>query len=52
VRVTVGANNALDDYPEAPIPANRFRGMNNYDLQAPEGGNGGYYYLTVNVTFD
>ena len=52
VRVTLGANNAFDDYSERPIPANRFRGMNNYDLQAPEGGNGGYYYLTVNFKFE
>ncbi len=51
MRVVLGANNVLDDFPEAPIPANRFRGMNNYDLQAPEGGNGGYYYLTFRFDF-
>ncbi len=40
----------FDKYPDEPRAANRFRGMNNYDLQAPAGGNGGYYYLTLNAS--
>ncbi|MBL8269260.1 TonB-dependent receptor plug domain-containing protein [Steroidobacter sp.] len=51
LRAIVGAVNLFDKYPDEPRASNRFRGMNNYDLQAPAGGNGGYYYLTLNASF-
>jgi iron complex outermembrane receptor protein len=50
-KVTVGANNLFDSYPDAPYAQNRFNGFNNYDLQAPEGGNGGYYYVSLSKRF-
>lgn len=49
--ITVGANNLLDGYPERPIPEDRYFGFNNYDLQAPEGANGGYYYSRLAYRF-
>jgi len=50
-KITVGADNLFDSYPDRPLPQNRFNGFNNYDLVAPEGGNGGYYYLSVSRRF-
>lgn len=49
--VTVGANNVFDAYPEKPIVADRYLGLNNFDLQAPEGANGGFYYARVSLGF-
>lgn len=50
-KVTVAADNLFDSYPDRPLTQNRFNGFNNYDLVAPEGGNGGYYYLSVSRRF-
>lgn len=50
-KITVGADNLFDSYPDQPLPQNRFNGFNNYDLVAPEGGNGGYYYVSVSRRF-
>jgi hypothetical protein len=49
--LTVGADNVLDSFPEVPIPEDRYNNSNNYDLQAPEGGNGGYYYVSLAKRF-
>ncbi|ODT88617.1 TonB-dependent receptor [Phenylobacterium sp. SCN 70-31] len=50
-KITVGADNLFDSYPDRPLPQNRFNGFNNYDLVAPEGGNGGYYYVSLSKRF-
>ncbi|MDZ4372101.1 MAG: TonB-dependent receptor, partial [Phenylobacterium sp.] len=50
-KITIGADNLFDSYPDRPFPQNRFNGFNNYDLVAPEGGNGGYYYVSLSKRF-
>lgn len=50
-KLTLGADNLFDTYPDRPLPQNRFNGFNNYDLVAPEGGNGGYYYASISHRF-
>jgi iron complex outermembrane recepter protein len=52
IRFTVGADNVFDSYPDEPILADRYNfNSNNHDLQAPEGGNGGYYYASVTLRY-
>lgn len=45
--ITVGADNALDQYPEKTIYPNSTFGMMPYSLQSPFGFNGAYYYGRV-----
>lgn len=49
--VTVGANNAFDEYPDEYIPINNPQGPFRYPSSSPFGYNGGYYYLRLLAKF-
>lgn len=53
IRVSIGANNLLDYYPDVVQPANRggANPFSYYNQTAPYGIGGGFYYAKVNVEF-
>lgn len=51
LRLTVGADNVFDAYPDEVIPANSFNGILPYSTSAPFGYNGAFYYARVDWTF-
>lgn len=50
VRVALGGNNILDNYPDRTVQGNSYFGNFPYDIVAPIDMNGAYYY--VRVTYD
>ena len=52
VKIAIGANNLLDEFPDRNIASNAFNGIFIYPRRtAPFGFNGGYYYARATLTF-
>ncbi|HEU4679704.1 MAG TPA: TonB-dependent receptor, partial [Terrimicrobiaceae bacterium] len=51
VRVALGGNNIFDNYPDRTVEGNSYFGNFPYDIVAPIGMNGAYYYARVTYGF-